>query len=85
MSALRNGIPAGKTRVIYVDLFDHDEGVVKDCETKEKAFEIADAHNRTRKGSMDTVYYVYDDQGQYLRGNEAIKNDAGQTAVGVSP
>lgn len=85
MSELRIGIPAGKTRVIYVDLFSHEDGVVKDCDTEKEAFGIADAHNRTRKGSMDTVYYVYDDQGRYLRGNEAIRNAEGQTAVGVSP
>jgi hypothetical protein len=25
-----------------------------------------------RSGSMDDVYYVYDDRGTYIRGNEAV-------------
>ena len=85
VASIRQNIPQGKFRVIGVDLFDHEDYVKKDCDTKEEAFHIADDHNRQRKGSMDDVYYVYDDQGEYLRGEEAIKNEKGETAVGVSP
>ena len=82
---IRQNIPQGKFRVIGVDLFDHEDYVKKDCDTQEEAFQIADNHNRQREGSMDTVCYVYDDQGKYLRGEEAIKNAKGETIVGVSP
>jgi hypothetical protein len=85
VASIRQNIPTGKFRVIGVDLFDHEDYVKKDCDTKDEAFQIADDHNRQRKGSMDEVYYVYDDQGKYLRGEEAIKDAKGQTAVGVSP
>lgn len=83
--SLRQNIPAGKTRVIVVDLFSHEEHLVKDCDTQKEAFQIADDHNRKREGSMDSVYYVYNDKGNYLRGEEAIKDADGMTAVGVSP
>ena len=64
--------PAGKTRVVGVDLFDHGDYLVKDCDTREEAFKLADEHNKKRTGSMDDVYYVYDDRGKYIRGNEAV-------------
>lgn len=83
-TSLLRDIPKGKFRVISCDLFDHSDYIKKDCDTQEEAFQIADNHNRQRKGSMDDVYYVYDDQGKYLRGEEAIKNEKGRTAVGVS-
>lgn len=73
MTKLRSGIPAGKTRVIGCDLFDHSDYLVKDCDTKDEAFKLADDHNRQRTGSMSDVYYVYDDTGTYLRGEEAVK------------
>ena len=79
MTGLRSNIPAGKTRVIYVDLFSHEDGVVKDCDTQDEAFELADERNKQRSGSMDTVYYVYDDKGNYIRGEEAVNGP------GVSP
>lgn len=85
MTALRENIPAGKTRVIGVDLFDHTDYLVQDCNTEKEAFDLADAHNGKRTGSMDDVYYVYDDQGRYVRGEEAIKDAQGKTAIGVSP
>jgi hypothetical protein len=34
--------------------------------------QFADAHNTKRSGSMDDVYYVFDDQGTHIRGNEAV-------------
>ena len=64
--------PAGKTRVIGVDLFDHGDYHVGDYNTAQEAFEVADKHNKARPGSMDDVYYVYDDLGKYIRGNEAV-------------
>ncbi len=50
-----------------------------DYDKREDAFMIADKTNRGRKGPMDTVYYVYDDEGDYIRGNEAVGS------LGVSP
>jgi len=64
--------PQGKFRVIGVDLFSHDDYLVKDCDTKKEAFDIADARNKKRTGEMDDVYYVYDDRGTYIRGNEDV-------------
>ena len=79
MKELRRGIPTGKTRVIYVDLFSSEDGIVGDYDKREDAFKIADENNRERTGSMDTVYYVYDDKGNYIRGNESVGE------LGVSP
>lgn len=62
----------GKTRVIGVDLFAHEDYLVGDYDTPEEAFSVADKHNEARSGSMDDVYYVYNDRGMYIRGNEAI-------------
>jgi len=65
--------PKGKTRVVCVDLFTKgDDCVVGDYTEQTDAFKIADDHNKSRRGSMDDVYYVYDDQGCYIRGNEAV-------------
>ncbi len=83
MSELRKGIPKGKIRVIGVDLFSHEDYVVKDCDTRDEAFQLADEANKKRTGSMDDVYYVYDDTGKYLRGEEAVKELTG--GLGVSP
>ena len=79
VATIRENIPRGKFRVAYVDLFSHEDGVVEDCNTREKAFDLADRHNAKRSGSMDDVYYVYDDNGNYLRGPEHVGT------VGVSP
>lgn len=70
--AVEKKAPYGKTRVIVVDLFDHEDYLIKDCESQEEAFGLADEHNTKRSGSMDDVYYVYDDNGKYIRGNEAV-------------
>lgn len=72
MISIRKNIPAGKTRVVYFDPFDHEDGVVKDCDTPEEAFQLADQRNEKRKSELDLVFYVYDDQGKYLRGEEAV-------------
>jgi hypothetical protein len=64
--------PAGKFRVVVVDLFSHEDNLMEDCDCREDEFKIADEHNAKRTGSMDDVYYVYDDHGTYIRGNEAV-------------
>lgn len=64
--------PTGKTRVVGVDLFDHDDYLVGDYDSQDEAFKVADDHNTERSGSMDDVYYVYNDQGHYIRGNEEV-------------
>lgn len=64
--------PTGKTRVVGVDLFDHDDYLVGDYDSRDEAFRVADEHNTRRSGSMDNIYYVYDDEGHYIRGNEAV-------------
>jgi hypothetical protein len=40
--------PAGRFRVVGVDLFSHEDYVVGDYEHQEDAFEVADAHNIKR-------------------------------------
>ena len=64
--------PAGKFRVVGVDLFSHEDYVMEDYGSRAEAFKVADDHNTKRSGSMDDVYYVYDDRGAYIRGNEAV-------------
>ena len=64
--------PQGRFRIIGVDLFSHEDYLVTDCDSREEAFKIADEHNVARRGSMEDVYYVYDDRGAYIRGNEAV-------------
>lgn len=78
MNLMRMGynaqLPAlpGKFRVVVVDLFSHEDYLVGDYGSRAEAFKIADDHNTKRPGSMDNVYYVYDDQSTYIRGNEAV-------------
>ena len=64
--------PSGKFRLIGVDLFSHEDYFVRDYLSREKAFEAADTFNKRRSGSMDDIYYVYHDQGTYIRGNKAV-------------
>lgn len=71
--------PKGKTRVVGVDLFDHGDYIVGDYDDRSEAFRVADEHNSKRGGSMDDVYYAYDDNGRYIRGNEDVNGP------GVSP
>ena len=84
-ASIRKNIPTGKFRVVGCDLFEHSDYLVEDCDTKEEAFELADNHNRQRSNEMSDVYYVYNDHGNFLRGEEAIKDAKGETAVDVSP
>lgn len=71
--------PKGKIRVVGVDLFSHEDYVVGDFRGRKKAFAVTDEHNRGRQGSMDDVYYAYDDKGNYIRGDEDVDGP------GVSP
>ena len=64
--------PTGKTRVICVNFFDHDDRLVGDYDSQDEAFKVADDRNSKRSGSMDDVYYVYNDQGGYIRGNREV-------------
>jgi protein-disulfide isomerase len=64
--------PAGKFRVVGVDLFSHEDYLGGDYASQAEAYKVADDHNTKRSGSMDDIYYVYDDQGTYIRGNEAV-------------
>ena len=63
--------PAGKTRVIGVDLFDHGDYLVGDYDTLDKAVEVVDKKNKARKGSIDDIYYAYDEHGKNVRANQA--------------
>lgn len=72
--SVRKNIPKGKFRIIGVDLFDHEDYFVGDYDTQDEAFRIADSHNRRRAGMIADAYYVYDDQGKYLRGPEAFSS-----------
>jgi hypothetical protein len=67
-SKLRQGVPLGKSRVIGVDLFAFEEYLVKDCDTRAEAFDLADKKNQSRKDRLEDIYYVYNDRGEYIRG-----------------
>lgn len=67
--------PKGKTRVIVVDLFSHEDALVGDYDSRRRAIGVANRHNKQRSGPMDSVYYVYDDMGRYIRGNEAVNQE----------
>ena len=67
-SKLRQGVPPGKSRVIGVDLFAFEEYLVKDCDMRAEAFDLADKKNQSRKDRLEDVYYVYNDRGEYIRG-----------------
>lgn len=71
--------PAGKIRVVGVDLFDHENYLVGDYDNSDEAFRVADEHNSERSDSMDDVYYAYDEIGNYVRGHKNVKGP------GVSP
>jgi hypothetical protein len=69
--------PPGKFRIVGIDKFEPPgEGhfVVDDYDTAEEALEIArkmtrDASKDSTSPSIATVYYVYNDKGQYLGGD----------------
>jgi len=64
--------PTGKTRVVGIDLFDHTDYLFGDFESQDEAFRVADEKNTEREGSMDDVYYVYNDEGELIRDNTAV-------------
>jgi hypothetical protein len=64
--------PAGKFRVVGVDLLSHEDYLKGDYDSRAEAYKVADDHNTKQSGSMDDIYYVYDDQGTYIRGNGAV-------------
>ena len=71
--------PTDKTRVVGIDLIDRrDDYLVGDYKSQDEAFKVADGHNTKHSGSMDDVnyvYYVYNDQGLFIRGNEAVSQE----------
>ncbi|MFH0873267.1 MAG: hypothetical protein V1846_00250 [Candidatus Komeilibacteria bacterium] len=75
MTSLRSGIPRGKTRVIGVDLFEGGDYLVGDYDNPQDAFDVADDHNKKRTGPMNDVYYVYDEKGNYIHGNEDVDQE----------
>lgn len=64
--------PKNQYRVVGVDLFEGADYLVGDYDSQQEAFDYADAYNKTRLSSIDNVYYVYNDRGHYLRGNETV-------------
>jgi hypothetical protein len=52
--------------------FSHEDYLKGDYDSRTEAYKVADDHNAKRSGSTDDIYYVYDDQGTYIRGNEAV-------------
>ncbi len=67
--ATRLQAPRGKVRVVGFDLLDRVYYLVGDFSSLKKAFKVLSKHN-TQRGSMDDVYYVYDNAGRYICGNE---------------
>ncbi len=63
--------PPGKFRVIMIDLWHHEDFLVKDCDTKNEALDIAWKHNVNRDYESP-VYKIWDDQGECLLGNRAF-------------
>lgn len=68
MTELRRSVPKGKVRVNRCNFFTGKESLVKDCDTAEEAIILADEYNKNRTWDTDDSYYVYNDQGSYLRG-----------------
>jgi len=62
--------PEGQSRVVGVDLFSHEDYLIGDYVLEAEAFQIADDKNSQRSGPMDDVYYVYNDKGKLIRGQE---------------
>ena len=71
--AKKRKAPTGTTRVVGVDILNHVDYLVGDYDSQKEAFKIADKHNTERSDSTDDVYYVYNDEGLYIRGNEAVE------------
>jgi hypothetical protein len=64
--------PPGRYRIVGVDLFSHEDWVEGGYDFQAEAFSVADGNNTKRSGRLDDVYYVYDDLGAYITGNEAV-------------
>jgi len=63
--------PKGKYRILCVDKFDHEHSIYGDYNSSEEALLIAKRKTENAAGSSSdssiaTVYYVYDDQGNYI-------------------
>ena len=58
--------PAGKFRVVGVDLFDHSDYIQGDYGNLMEASHIATEKNAQRQTSTEDVYYVYDDEGKFI-------------------
>lgn len=85
VTELRTNVPKGKFRVIRVDPLSGDDFPTgDDHDTKESAFVLADTHNAKRVCETQDVYYVYDHEGDLLRGWKDVTNAKGET-VGVCP
>ncbi|MFH2025133.1 MAG: hypothetical protein ABIK30_04825 [bacterium] len=66
--------PKGMFRILCVDKWDHEHSIYGDYSSREEALLIAkrnteNAAGRSSDSSIATVYYVYDDQGNYLGGD----------------
>ena len=81
----RLSAPVGKFRVIGVDLFSHEDYLIADCSSQEEAFKIVDEKNAQRENTMSDVWYVYDDKGKFLRGDEVSGLKDPVTGENVSP
>lgn len=69
--AINRKAPVMRTRVIRVDPFaQKPDRLLKDFFSPQEAYNLADKRNRGRTGPMDDVVYVYDDQGNFLHGDE---------------
>jgi len=65
--------PPGKYRILCVDKFDHEHTIYRDYDSKDEALEIAirktkESVEQVGDYSIATVYYVYDDQGNFIGG-----------------
>ncbi len=68
--AKKRKAPKGKFRVLGVDKFDGEDWIEGNYKTLDKALRIArdktdDARRYASDSSIATVYYVYDDKGNY--------------------
>lgn len=70
--SIRSSVPKGKWRVIQVDMFDGDNSVIGNYDSKEKAIDIANSERKRvlakQLGSKSLIdrFYVYDEQGNFV-------------------
>lgn len=81
----RLSAPVGKFRVIGIDLFSHEDYLIADCASEQEAFGVADEKNKERENTMGDVYYVYDDEGNFLRGDVVSGLEDPITGDNISP